>query len=437
MKRFSVIALALVCGAALAQREPPARPAAGRIALVDRVVAVVNSEVITQHELLERIERVLRELRRGGTPPPREQLERQVLERLIIDKAQLQLAKETGLRVDDLDLDRTVARVAEDNRMSLTEFRQTLERDGVPFNRFREELRNEIVLSRLREREVDNRIVVSDSELDNYLADQGDKAGAAVEFNLAHVLVRIPEQARPEQVEQRRARAEEAVKRLGQGEDFSRIAAMYSDAPDALQGGSLGWRESNRLPELFVQALSRLQPGAVSGVLRSPAGFHVLKLVERRSAGAAPMLVEQMHARHILLRTSEIVSEDDARRKLLQLRERIVGGADFAELARLHSEDSSASRGGDLGWLYPGDTVPEFERAAAALKPMEVGQPVKSPFGFHLIQVLERRTADVSSERRRLEARKALRDRKRDEAYEEWLRQLRDRTYVDYRLDER
>ncbi|MGB7542308.1 MAG: peptidylprolyl isomerase [Burkholderiales bacterium] len=437
MRLLLAFALALACGAGIAQSPPPARSAPGR-ALVDRIIAVVNSEVITQYELSARVDRVLKELRQRGTPPPdREQLERQVLERVITDKVQLQYAKETGLRVNDLDLDRTIGRVAEGNRMSLTEFRRTLERDGVPFDKFREEVRNEILISRLREREVDNKITVSDSEIDNYLAEQDGKKDTAVEYSVAHILLRVPEQARPEQLERQRARAEEVVRRLKSGADFAQLAATYSDAPDALQGGAMGWREPRRLPEMFVQALAGLRPGDVSDVLRSPAGFHVLKLVDKRGAGTAPMLVEQTHVRHILVRTNEVVSEDDGRRKLLQLRERIVNGADFAELARLHSDDGSAARGGDLGWLYPGDTVPEFERAVAELKPLEVSQPVKTQFGWHLIQVLERRTADVSSDRKRLEARKALRDRKSDEAYQEWLRQLRDRAYVEYRLDER
>jgi peptidyl-prolyl cis-trans isomerase SurA len=405
--------------------------------LVDRIVAVVNSEVITQFELSERVGRVLKELAQRGTPlPPGEQLERQVLERMILDKVQLQLARDTGLRVDDLDLDRTIARIAESNNLSLTQFRTTLEKDGVAFDKFRDDVRTEIILSRLREREVDNKITVAESEIDNFLAGQGETKGAPVEYNIAHILLRVPEQARPDQLEQQRSRAIDVVKRLRGGADFAQVAAVYSDAPDALRGGAMGWRAQDRLPELFVEALAKLQPGEVSDVLRSPAGFHVLKLVDRRGA-ASLHEVEQVHLRHILVRTNELVSEDDAKRKLTQLRERIANGADFAELARLHSDDSSASRGGDLGWVYPGDTVPEFERAYIHLKDGEVSQPVKTPFGWHLIQALERRTADASTERRRLEARKVLRERKSDEAYQEWLRQLRDRAYVEYRLEDR
>jgi len=437
MRFHLIILLVTACSSALAQSGRPEQAPAARIALIDRIVAVVNKEVITQYELAERLNRVLKELQRRETSlPDRSEIERQVLERLIIEKAQLQYARETGVRVDDLELDRTVNRVAEGNKLSLSEFRQTLERDAIGFDRFREELRNEILMNRLRDREVTGKITVSEGEIENFLLEQGERKDTATEYKLAHILVRVPEQATPEQLDTRRARAEEVVKRFRDGTDFAQLAAAYSDAPDALQGGVMGWRSQERLPELFVEALAKLKPGDVSSVLRSPAGFHVLKLVELRGAGA-PLLVEQAHVRHVLLRTNELVSEDEAKRKLMSLRERIVNGVNFAELARLNSDDSSASRGGDLGWVYPGDTVPEFERAFMELKPMEVSQPVKTPFGWHLIQVLERRTADMSSERRRIEARKALLERKGDEAYQEWLRQLRDRAYVELRLEER
>ena len=408
-----------------------------RLVPVDRIVAVVNNEVITQYELRSRVQDSVQELSRRGTrPPPQPELERQVLERMITERVQLQFAKETALRVDDLDLDRTVGRIADTNKMSLPEFRGTLERDGVSFQRFREDLRSEVLIQRLREREVDNRISVAESEIETYLSEQDESKEVATELKLSHILVRVPEQATPEQLLRQRARADEVVRRLKAGEDFAQLAAAYSDAPDGLQGGDMGWRSLDHLPDIFVQAASKMQPGEVSPVLRSPAGFHVLKMRERRS-GESPMLVEQNHVRHILIRTNELVSEDEARRKLEQLRERIANGADFADLARQYSDDSSAGKGGDLGWIYPGDTVPEFERAFTELAPMQISAPIKSPFGWHLIQLLERRTADVSNDRRRLEARKALRERKSDEAYQEWLRQLRDRAYVEYRLEER
>jgi peptidyl-prolyl cis-trans isomerase SurA len=439
--RFSISAArawlalaALACGAGnlLAQTAAP-----NTVVLVDRIVAVVNSEVITGGEVAERVKVVTQQLNQQGTAlPPADVLQKQVMERMITDRLQLQLAKETALRVDDLQLDRTVARVAESNKLSLTEFRRVLERDGIQFDKFREEIRNEIVLSRLREREVDNRIVVTDNEIDYFFSQQGASQANAGENNLAHILLRLPEQASPEQVAKQRERAEQVLQQLREGADFAKLAVSYSDAPDALQGGAMGWRARDRLPELFAQALTGMKPGEVSGIIRSPAGFHVIKLIDRRGGGA-PALVEQTHARHILVKTNEIVSEADARRKLINLRERIVAGADFGELAKLNSDDSSSIKGGDLGWMHPGDTVPEFERVMNSLKVEQLSEPFATPFGWHLMQVLERRQADVSGERKRQDARLVLRERKADEAYQEWLRQLRDRAFVEYRLDER
>jgi len=413
------------------------RSAPERTSLIDRIVAVVNSEVITQFDLTERVTRARRELRSRGIPEPdQNELQRQVLERMIVERVQLQLARETGLQIDDLQLDATIARIAESNNMPLTEFRRTLERDAVPFDKFREEVRVEVVLSRLREREVDNRISVAESEIDNFIVDQKEAKNPPVEYKLSHIVILVPEQARPEQIAQQRSRADEAVRRVKAGADFAQVAAAYSDARDALEGGNMDWRTQDRLPELYAGAAAGLRTGEISEVLRSPAGFHILRLNERRGAGA-PYMVEQNHVRHILVRTSESVSQDEATRKLLALRERIVNGSNFAELARLNSDDASAGRGGDLGWIYPGDTVPDFERAMKELKPLEVSKPVKTQFGWHLIQVLERRTTDASSDRKRLEARKALRERKSDEAFQEWLRQLRDRAWVEYRIEER
>ena len=409
-----------------------------RVLLVDRIVAVVGREVVTASELAERREMAERQLRQQGTPlPERGILERQILERLILDKAQLQLAKENGIRVEDAQLDRALERIAENNKMTLSVFRRTLEKDGVAFEKFRDEVRQQIQLQRLREREVDDRIDVSDGEIDQFLAEAKGSSGARSEYNLAHVLVRLPEQASPEQIELARKKAEQARAESIAGADFAKIAASYSDAPDALKGGNMGWREEDRLPEIFAAAVKSLRSGETSPVLRSPGGFHVVKLLERRGAEeGAP--VQQTHARHILVRTNEVVSEADARRRLTELRERMVtGGADFADQARQHSSDGSASRGGDLDWLLPGDTVPEFERAMDALKPGEISQPVKSPFGWHLIQVLERRAAGLTQERRRMQARQALKERKAEESFQDWLRQLRDRTYVEMRLEDK
>jgi peptidyl-prolyl cis-trans isomerase SurA len=407
------------------------------VVLVDRIVAIVNKEVITYSELYAAVGHAERELRRRNTPAPdRPVLERQMLERLIIDKAQLQMARESGIRIDELQVDRAVERIATSNNMTLAQFRRALESDGVTFDAWRNDIRQQMIMGRLREREVENRVQVSETEVDVFLEQTKARTDNA-EFNIAHILVRVPEGASPERIRQARERADQALGEIKGGAPFGRVAASYSDAPDALQGGVLGWRSQDRLPELFSEVLLKMRPGQVSEPLRSPAGFHILELVDRRGAGVeAP--VRQTRLRHILIRTNEAVSESEARRKLMDLRDRLVNGnADFVELARSYSDDGTAARGGELDWVYPGDTVPEFEHAYEELKIGEVSQPVRTPFGYHIIQVLERRASDVSPERKRMQARNALRDRKADEAYQEWLRQLRDQTYVELRLDER
>lgn len=473
MKPVLLVALILVCGSALAQlkpgpapsgswpggsvpggtapggswpggsapgrtapadSEPSARP---RIQLADRIVAVVNNEVITYRELEERVRRVVAQLRAQGAPlPPPDVVARQVLERMITERVQLQFAKETGLVVEEAELDRTIEAIAAQNNLSPRDFRRAVEREGFGWGPFRENIRNEMLISRLREREVDRKIVVSDAEVDAFLEANESNEGGQQEYALSHILVRVPEQASPTQIDERRKRAEDALAQLRTGADFRQVAVSYSDASDALQGGNMGWRPAERLPELFVEAVVNLKPGDVTPVLRSPAGFHILRLNDRRGGTAAPKQIRQTHARHILVRTNELVSEGDALRKLNILRERIRQGADFAELARLNSDDASASRGGDLGWVLPGDTVPPFEQAMNELAIGEVSTPVRTPFGYHLIEVLGRRTADVTIDRKRLQARRVLGARRAEEAYEEWVRQLRDRAYVEYRTEE-
>ena len=424
-------ASALLC---LAGGQAFAQGRAAQVIEADRIIAVVNDEVITLNELKARIAAVERQRRQQGTQmPPRDVLEKHILERLIVDRVQIQFARETGLRIDDAQLDQTLARIAEGNRMDLAQFRASLEQDGIPWAKFREDIRNEIIVSRIREREVDSKIVVSEGEIDNFLESAG--AAGSEEYNLGHILLRVPEQAKPEQLVRLKARAEDIISQLRGGADFAQLAASYSDAPDGLSGGMMGWRPLERLPSLFAEVVPKLKPGEVSDAVRSPAGYHILKLIDRRGGAIKAQPVEQTHARHILIKTSELVSESEAKRRLVGLKERITHGTEFAELARLHSNDLSAAKGGDLGWLSPGDTVPEFERAMNSLKPGEVGEPVKSPFGWHLIQVIERRM-DTSKERVRQSARLALRERKADEAYQDWLRQMRDRAYVEYRLED-
>ena len=428
--RIGLFALAMVATTVGGAQKPPP-------AVLDRIVAVVNDEVITRVELEERVKLAMRQLNQQGTaPPPRDVIEKQLLERLITDRVQLQFAKETGLRVDDNDLDRAIGRIAEQNKLTTEGLRQALEKDGVPYAKFREDIRNEIILTRLREREVENKIVVAESEIDNYLSTQQGQQGRNEEYDLSHLLIVVPENASPEQIQARRARAEQALAQLQAGADFRQVAAAFSDAPDALQGGALGWREGERLPTIYFDAARNMRPAEISPILRSSNGFHIIRLNGKRNT-EAPVMVQQTHARHILVKTNELVSEEEARNRLRNLKERLDNKASFAELARAHSEDASAGKGGDLGWISPGDTVPEFERAMDALKPGEISEPVRSPFGWHIIEVLERRNQDMSKERTRLLARQTLRARKSDEAYQEWVRQLRDRAYVELRLDAR
>ena len=435
-------ALALVWAAGAVAQGPTRAPAAPAAPVpLDRIVAVVNDEAITLSELDSRTRIALGQLRRQNIQaPPPAVLSRQVLERMIVDRAQIQLARETGVRVDDATVNAAIARIAEQNGVSLQQFRERLEKEGVPFTRFRNDVRDDIIMSRLRDREVDNRIQISEGEIDNFLAEQAGVAAGSIEYNLAQILLRVPDNASTDRIEATRRQAEDLIGQLRGGADFARLAASNSNSPEALTGGSLGWRTAERLPTLFLDAVKNLKPGELAPLVRSPGGFHILKLVGKRDATQGRLAtgpVEQTRARHILLRVSDLTPEAEVRRRLLDLRERVVkGGQDFGQLARLHSVDATATRGGDLGWVYPGDTVPEFERAMALLKPGEVSQPVSTPFGWHLIQVQERRTEESPVERNRQAARMALRERKAEEAYLEWIRQLRDRTYVEYRLDD-
>ena len=431
---ISRLALALLaCTAGMAS----SLQAAPRVVEVDRIIAVVNNEVITALQLRESLDQAVRRLERQGTElPPREVLERQMLERLILERAQLQLARESAIRVDETMLERAIARIAENNGMTVDGLRDTLTRDGIPWSRFRDEIRTELLLTRLREREVDSRIVVTEAEVDNFIATNPD-AFSGREYRLAHILLRAPEGASPEQIDALIARANDVMRRLGGGEDFAAVAASVSDAPDAMNGGELGWRSRDRLPAIFAEAVDALRPGQIAPVMRSAAGLHVLKLLDVRGGDAGADSVEQTRVSHILIRTSEVLSDAEAESRLNGLRERVIHGkADFAELAKAHSADLSAAKGGELGWVYPGDTVPEFERAMDALAPGQVSEPVRSPFGWHLIKVHERRVQDVSEERKRAMARAALRQRKSEDAFEDWVRQLRDSTYVEYRLDQ-
>jgi peptidyl-prolyl cis-trans isomerase SurA len=441
----AVLLCALSAGHVAAQAPAePAKPGSGFIPpasstgnVIDSIAVVVNDEVLTRNEINARVRAVEQRMKSTNAPmPDTADLQRQVVERMIVERAQMQLAKEMGVRVDDAMLDRAIGRIAEQQKMSVQELRNAMEKEGTTFASFREEIRNEIMMQRLREHEVDNKIQISDAEVDTFLAAEKAAAADQVEMNLSQILVRIPENASPEQIAARKARADEVMRQLRTGADFAKIAATYSDASDALKGGEIGWRNPERLPPIFAEALGKLKPGQVTPVMKSSTGFHILKMVDKRSAADAQEknVVQQTRARHILLKVSPTMTAADAKRKLGELKERLDNkAAKFEELARLFSNDGSANKGGELGWLYPGDTVPEFENAMNQLKPGELSGVVETPFGYHLIEVLERKSDDQSKERARNAARQVIRERKLEEATEDWARQVRDRAYVEFR----
>jgi peptidyl-prolyl cis-trans isomerase SurA len=418
-------------------------PAAASAKVIDAVYVIVNDEVITKREVDNRIVEITQRLRsQGAQMPDADSLRRQVVEAMIAERAQLQMAKEMGVRVDDTTLDRAIARIAENQKVSVQEMRNQLEKQGMSFGQFREQIRSEIMMQRVIEHEVDSKLQVSDAEIDTYLAAEKAAAADRVEVDLSQILLRIPENATPEQIAARKARADEVIRQLRTGADFAKTAATYSDAPDALNGGSVGWRDPDRLPPLFATELRKLKPGQVTPVLRTNVGFHILKMVNQRKLAAeqtagAEGVVQQTHARHILVKVTPTSSADDAKKKLADLRQKIAGKQlTFEDAARQNSQDGSATKGGDLGWLAPGDTMPEFETPMNALKPGEMSDVVQSPLGYHLIQVVERKTEDLSKDKERAAARQVLTDRKRQEAVEDWSRQIRDRAYVEFREDQ-
>ena len=410
---------------------------AAEVVKLDRIVAIVDQTVITEQELESRIRTVTAQFKKQETELPAENiLRKQILERLISDALQLQYAAQTGLKVDDNQLDKTIERIAEQNQMSLTEFSDALSRDGISMSKFRADIRNEITIARLREREVESRVNVSESEIDNFLTTQASSNENQDEFEISHILIRTPEEGTPEEIQKAKAKVDEVIKALQAGTSFAKVSASFSDAPNALEGGNLGWKSGTQVPTLFLDALKTMQAGDISAPLRSPNGFHILKLTNKRG-GNSPLVIEQTHARHILIKLSEVVSEKDGKQKMDSIKERLDNGEKFEVLARQFSEDGTASSGGDLGWVNPGDTVPQFEKAMNELKDNQISEPVRSPFGWHIIQVLERRKQDMSKEAARLKARQEIRARKADEAYQDWVRELRDRAYVELRLEDK
>ena len=402
---------------------------------IDHIVAVVEDDVIMNSELQQRVRTVRDQLLEQQAPlPPTTVLEKQILDRLILTKLQIQMAEGTGIRVDDETLNRTISQIASENELTLEQFREILETDNYRYESFREDIRNEILLSRLRQRAVDNRVIVSDREIKNFLVNQQHQSGLEKEYRISHVLIALPELPGTTDLEQTRQLAEKVKTELKAGGDLAAIAATYSDGQQALEGGDLGWRKYSQVPTLFTNFIADMQKGDVSELIRSPSGYHIIKLMDERDS--EEVVVTQTSSRHILIKPNEVISDDDARNRLLQLKQRIEGGDDFAELAKGNSGDTvSAADGGNLGWTSPGDLVPEFEAAMDELQPNQISEPIKTQYGWHIVQMLERRQHDSTEDVKRARARESIRTRKLDEAREAWLQQLRDDAYVEYRLD--
>jgi len=403
---------------------------------IDHIVAIVNEDVITRQELDEAIKMSIDRLQLQGIQlPDQHTLETQVLESIVTKRIQLQHAKEVGLSVSESEVDETVHRIAEENKLTLQEFFTALEKDGISFNKFRGEIREEMIMARLKEREIKNQVNVTEGEIDNFLRTQETSAIGNDEYRLAHILILVSENMNTDQIELRKQRADMALAKLKAGVEFAQVASEFSDAADASKGGIIDWRPITQMGPKFAELLSPLQPGDLTPIVQSPSGFHIFKLLGRRAQEVPTVIIDQTHARHLLIKINELTSENDAKLKINQLKERLNKGENFEEIARLYSEDTSAASGGDLGWLSPGDTVPAFEQTMNTLLPGQISEPVQSQFGWHIIQVLERRSQDISLNRRRQSARQAIRTRKADVVIQEWLRQLRDQAYVELRLD--
>lgn len=433
--RGPVIALMLVtitCAQATVAQQTQTETA--RNGEMDAIVAIVNDDVIVSSELDNRLRMVLSQLRGSGTQPPSlDALRKQVLERLVIDRLQIQIANRNGIRIEETELNRAIGEIAQRNELSMAQFREILERDGFNFTGFREEIRNELLIAQIRQRVVQDRVRVAEREIDNFLANEKTQRGSARELRLSEILVAIPADASRAQVTQANQHAQSLFEQLRNGADFAELAVASSNGQTALKGGDIGWRHRFELPPLFARAVDGLAPGEVSDVTRSPVGFHILKVVDVREE--TQLMVTQTRARHIMLRPTELTPENEVRDKLAQLKVRSENNEDFAALARAHSEDSkTASAGGDLGWLSPGALGPEFDRALGELAAGQISAPFQTRSGWHIVQAMERRDRDGTREAHRARASEQIRKRKVDEEFQTWLRQIRDEAYVEVRL---
>lgn len=408
---------------------------AGGLRSADYIVAIVNSEPVTNNEVRARMQRVVQAMQAQGAQqlPATEELAREVLERLIVEKAQVQSAKERGIKVDDYAVDQALENMARQNGLTPEAMRQEILKQGSTEAIFREEIRNQMLIQRLQDREVDGRVQVTEQDIDQYLAEQRQTQGdntdlSTATLNLGHILIAVPERASESEIAQRQAKAQQALQAARTEADFAAVAQRFSEGGQAI----LGMRPASRYPNLFIEAIGNTPVGGVVGPIRSAAGFHILKVIDKSAAGVAAV-VTQNHARHILLRTSPQLGEREAARQLSELRQRLERGASFEELARQYSEDGSAAMGGDLGWAGPGRYVPEFEQALNALQPGQVSQPVVSRFGVHLIQLVERRQATLTPREQREMLRDVVREQKLEKAHATWLQEVRGQAYVEYR----
>ena len=420
----------LVSGSALAQT----RELATRGELLDRVVAIVNDGVVLDSDLEKQIQAVTARLREQKLELPAQNvLRQQVLERLVLQEIQIQHAGHAGVKVSDENVNQALEDVAKRNNMTLAQLPDAMAQQGIDYATYREEIRKEITLQLLRQRDVLQHISITPREIDQFLDRQGKTPSAANEYNVSHILIAVGQEASPAQLDAAGKRAQEVYERAKGGEDFAKLALAYSNSQTALEGGALGWRKGSELPTFLTDVVARLKPGDVSEPLRTPTGYHIIKLNEVRGA-TAQAVEDQVHVRHILMKTNALADDATVRTKLAALRERILKGEDFAGLAQVNSEDpGSAVDGGDLGWSGPGAFAPEFEQALAPLKDNEISEPFKTQFGWHLVQMLGHRRIDNSDELRRRQAAEAIRASKADEATELWLRQMRDEAYVEYK----
>jgi len=402
---------------------------------LDRIAAIVNNDIITQTELDKELNTIKLQLRQQKIQiPPDETLRKQVLERLVINQIQLQLAKANGIRVDDETLNNTISNIASQNNLTLSGFRDALEQEGFEFAQFRENIRKEIIIRRISQRNVDNHITVSEQEIDNFIANQKIQGNAEDEYRLGHILIGLPETATPDQIQAAKQKAQQILDELRTGMDFSQAAISVSEGQQALEGGDLGWRKAGELPSLFAEIVPNMEIGAISDIIRSSSGFHIIKLLDYH--GAKPHIVTQTQARHILIKTDELTNDDDAKTLLTNLKQQIKEGADFGKLAKANSDDkTSAANGGELGWIEPGKMIPDFEKVMDSLDPGKISDPFKTRFGWHIVQVNDRREIDDTEDFTRSRIHELIFQRKVEEEHMNWLRHVRAEAYVEYRLD--